>query len=492
MDQTLIYWIAFLAYSGLVVGIGFYFYRRRSAKAAPADNQSFWAAGKNLSGWASGLSISASMMSISWSCVYGVQLFYWYGIGAAWLLIIPWLLTMSGFYIFAPLFRKMEAFSQPELLAKRFGSRSRELLAPALIFVFIVWAGAEIWAAGKIIAPFLGISANWAILLIAMVVALYSYTGGFEAVVSTDRIQFALVAMFISIMAIIGYSAAFAPTANSSLLEAALTAPKSNPDTPWYFSPGFALISLTFFAYLPGWIVETDVWIRLQAARSNAEARKGIVLASVNSLVFVGILPMLVGLSALILYPPVDGQAPLHLEDGALIFTALMQDFTPAWLSILLGIGLVAAAMSTVDTCGNVVALSTSYDILEPRFQKTWTAGQLNKLARWVSVGAIFLAYIYALFTDSLWDIFYLSSGILTTTVFIPVMAVFLPSSTSRQVNIAILSGFIGTLLFYYLESRGYMTGIEPQAFIDTQVGYILWGFLCGVIGFAVGKFLNK
>ena len=484
------YWIAFIIYSVSVVAIGFYFYCKKKSETL-ADTQSFWAANKTLSGWSSGLSISASMMSISWSCVYGVQLFYWYGVGAAWLLIIPWLLTMLGFYIFAPLFRKMEAFSQPELLAKRFGSRSRQLLAPALIFVFIVWAGAEIWAAGKNIAPFLDISENTTIFLIALVVALYSYTGGFEAVVSTDKIQFALVALFITIMAIVGFSAATADPSAITLSAATFTAPKALPEAPWYVSPGIALIALTFFAYLPGWIVETDIWIRLQAARSNREARKGILLASVNSLVFVGFLPMVVGLSALILYPPIADQAPPHLEDGALIFSALMQDFTPAWLSVLLGIGLVAAAMSTVDTCGNVVALSISYDLLEPHLKQKWPPAKLNTLARWISVAAIFLAYLYALFTDSLWDIFYLSSGILTTTIFLPVIAVFLPGSTSRQVNLSVVCGFLGTLVFYYLESRGYLQSLEPQWFADTQVGYILLGFLCGVGGFTCGKFLK-
>ena len=99
MEKSHIYWSAFILYSLVVLGIGFYIYKRDRKSGLEYDNQSYWAAGKSLSGWASGLSISASMMSISWSCVYGVQLFYWYGIGGAWLLIIPWLITMAGFFL---------------------------------------------------------------------------------------------------------------------------------------------------------------------------------------------------------------------------------------------------------------------------------------------------------------------------------------------------------------------------------------------------------
>ncbi|RMH81973.1 MAG: sodium:solute symporter family protein, partial [Calditrichaeota bacterium] len=476
MSLTTLYWLAFLGYSGIVLGIGLWIYFRGSSARRGADTASFWSANKNLSGWSVGLSISASMMSISWSCVYGVQLFYWYGVGAIWLLIIPWLITMGGFFAFAPVFRRLQAFSQPELLEKRFGSRSRRLLAPALIFVFIVWGGAEIWAAGKNIAPFLGISEPMTLLLIAGVVALYSFTGGFEAVVSTDKLQFTLVALFITVMAALGVYGLGEQGQLSALDGATFLAPRAQPQAPYLFSPGMAVILLTFLAYLPGWLVETDVWIRLQAARSDGEARKGIAITALNSLIFVGMLPLFIGLSALALYPPVEGEIPARLQDGAVIFNVLIADFAPPWLNLLLGIGLVAAAMSTVDTCSNVVALSLSYDVLEPFLRRRGYRLNLQLVARWVSVGAVLLALVYALFTESLWDIFYLSSGILTTTVFLPVVAAFRPSTKAAQVNASVVLGFGGTILFYFLESRGYLAALEPSWLAETGLGYILLG----------------
>lgn len=487
MKGEAIYWAAFLVYSALVVFIGYYIYFKDRRKGLAQENRTYWSANQNLSGWSLGLSISASMMSISWSCVYGVQLFYWYGVGGAWLLIIPWLITMAGFFVLAPLFRKMQVFSQPELLEKRFGTRTRRLLAPTLIFVFTTWAGAEIYAAGTTIAPFLGISVPLTIFLIAFIVALYSYTGGFEAVVSTDKIQFLLVALFISIIAYLGLKAVHLSESGIASLFHTPPPPKQVAPSLW-ISPGMALILLTFFAYLPGWLVETDVWIRLQAGRNNREARKGVAIASLNSLIFVGILPLVIGLAALHLFPPVNGVIPERIQDGALIFTALMQDYSPTWLNAILGIGLIAAAMSTVDTCGNVVALSLSYDLIEPHLKHRRTPEQLNRIARWSSVLAIFLAFVYALFTNSLWDIFYLSSGILTTTVFLPVVASFHPATTARQVNAAILAGFLGTILFYFLEKYGVLTGVEPRWMAQTGLGYIFWGFLLSAVGFISGK----
>jgi Na+/proline symporter len=327
--------------------------------------------------------------------------------------------------------------------------------------------------------------------LLSLIITIYTYTGGFQAVVSTDKIQFVLVALFILILAIVGYSAISSSTNSLNLFEISSSAPKLKNNSSVLFAPGLALIIITFIAYLPGWLVETDIWIRLQASRSNKEARKGIIVASTNSFFFVGILPMVIGLSALILYPTVNGVIPAKLQDGALIFQNLMADYTPVWLNVLLGIGLIAAAMSTVDTCGNVVALSLSYDIVEPIVANKLSQKNIKHIASWISVFAILLAFIYALFTNSLWDIFYLSSGILTTTVFIPVISVFLPNTKKTQVVLSIIFGFIGTLIFYFLESRGMLSAIEPDFIASTKLGYILYGFIMSILGFFVGKFLR-
>ncbi len=482
MNERFLYWTAFIVYSLLVIGIGWYVWLRDKKKGKGCDNSAYWEASRNLSGWSVGLSISASMMSISWSCVYGVQLFYWYGPGGAWLLILPWLLTMLGFFLLAPRFRKFKVFSQPQLLEKRFGTRARQLLAPALMLVFVTWTGAEIYAAGLIISPFLGISLPATLFLITLVVAIYSYSGGFEAVVSTDKIQFLLVALFISVIAYLSWHALPADAALS-----AVQPPKARHPNVW-FSPGWALIVMTFMAYLPGWIVETDVWIRLQAARSDGHARGGVLLAGLNSFVFVGLMPLVIGLSALVLFPAPDGQIPAQLQDGALIFTVIMQQYAPLWLNLLLSVGLIAAAMSTIDTCGNVVALSFSHDLIEPGPGKKWSVQKRNRLARWSSVGAIFISFVYALFTESLWDIFYLSSGILTTTIFIPVVASFSRKTTTRQVHWAMTLGFIGTIVFYLLESRGLLNALEPSAVAETGLGYILWGFVLALAGFFLGR----
>lgn len=479
------YWIGFGTFCCIVIGVGLYIYRRETRAGKQIRSNEFWDAKKSLSASSVGLSISASMMSVSWSCVYGVQLFYWYGLGAAWLLVIPWLMAMLGFYLLASRFRNLRAFSQPEMVGQRFGTRTRQLLAVPLAMVFLIWCGAEMYAAAIILAPLLGTTKYVMLALIATVVSTYSYLGGFAAVVSTDKIQYFLAAFFITTMAFFGAQAVLQQTTFANFLVSLPTPPKTTASTISFFAAGPALIIMTIVSYLPGWLVETDVWIRLQAARSDTKARQGVAIAATNSLIFVGILPMIIGLSALYLYSPVNGVIPPELKDGATIFVRLMQDYSPVWLNVFLGVGLAAVAMSTIDTCGNVAALSACYDIVTPVLRKK-SSPQLLQLSRRVTVLALAVAFFYSLCIESLWDIFYLSSGILTTTIFLPMMAIFLPKTKSQQVQAAIITGFIGTLLFYFLESHGYLKTVEPQWLAATELGYILWGFLASLLAFVV------
>ena len=80
--------MGFLLYAFIVIGIGIFAWLKEKRSGSETDNAAYWEASRSLSFGSVGLSISASMMSISWSCVYGVQLFYWYGWGGAWLLVL--------------------------------------------------------------------------------------------------------------------------------------------------------------------------------------------------------------------------------------------------------------------------------------------------------------------------------------------------------------------------------------------------------------------
>ncbi|NIM16506.1 MAG: hypothetical protein GTO45_31220 [Candidatus Aminicenantes bacterium] len=465
-------WIGFILYICITLGLGWLAHIKKDRGAE------FWTAGRSLNSLSVGLSISAGFMSISWSCVYAVQLFYWYGIGAVWLITIPWLIALAGIYYLSRRYHHLSAFSQPEMVAARFGKGSKRMIALALAFVFLVWGGAEIYVAGILLAPGLGISTQWVILIISVVVGIYATMGGFRAVVMTDKLQYTIVAFYILAMAWL--AAKGLSRVDMNLFDLAVTGAKSGVSWSNLWAPGVVLIVLTMAAYLPGWIFETDLWLRVQAAKDDRAARRGVLLAGINGLLFVGLFPMFIGAAALFIFPMQGSTFPEIIGyQGDAIFSALVSTYAPGWLAVLFSVGLVAAAMSTIDTCVNVMALSLGYDIGE--IHKRTHAEKWSKL---VTGGSVFLAFLFALNTESLWDIFYLSSGILTTSVAFPVAAVFMKKVNRRGVLFSSICGFCGTILFYFLESKGILNGIEPGWLRASGLGYILWGMLLAVFGY--------
>ncbi len=473
-------WIAFILYIIVTIIIGWLAYRSND------EGVDFWTAGRSLNGFSVGLSISAGFMSVSWSCVYAVQLFYWYGIGALWLITIPWIISLSGIYYLSKKYHNLDSFSQPEMLEKRFDKKVKRIVALALTFVFMVWAGAEIYVAGTLLAPGLNISTEWVIFIISLVVGIYGTMGGFRAVVMTDKLQFFIVAIYIFLMAALAYIGL--NNSDTSNMTIVIKGAKSN--SAWYdlLSPGLTIIVLTLIAYLPGWIFETDLWLRVQAAKDEKAARKGVIIAGINSSLFVGILPMFIGISALIIFPMEGTNFPREIgTEGDAIFSALVLKFAPEWLQVVFSVGLVAAAMSTIDTCINVMALSIGYDIAEIQNRKN-----SNIKSKIITIISVIMAFLFALNTDSLWDIFYLSSGILTTAVAFPVAAVFIKRVKTYGVFWSSVFGLAGTIVFYFLESKNILKKIEPNWLEDSQIGYILWGIAFAILGYFLGTIIDK
>lgn len=469
-------WGAVALYAALALLLA---WRARRSQANEAD---FWTAGQRLGPGSVGLSISAGFMSVSWSCVYATQLFYWYGLGAAWLITIPWLLALTGIFLLARRYRALPQFSQPEMIRRRFGEAPSRVVALALAAVFVVWGGAEIYVAAELLSPALGVSVFAVATGISVLVAVYAGAGGFGAVVATDRLQFALVGLYVIAVAALAWNGAGEAGASRW---PDFDAPGMRGTAAWTdpFSPGAALIILTMFAYVPGWLFETDLWLRVQAARDAGAARRGVSIAMLSAMLFVGVLPMFIGILALAIYPPLDGAAPALLgQEGDAIFAALVADYAPPWLAALVALGLVAAAMSTIDTCCNVVALSLGYDLLGLQRKARPVLS-----SRAVTVLAVLATWGFALNLDSLWHAFYLSGGILTCGVALPVAAVHMPRVSSRAVLCSSLAGLSGTVFAYFMDSAGQLADWQPDWLSESGLAFIVWGLAAALAGFLGG-----
>ncbi|BBB33205.1 hypothetical protein TTHT_1734 [Thermotomaculum hydrothermale] len=441
-----VFLVVYLIYSAVVIIFSFL------SKSKEETTESFWTDNRQVGGLRAGLSLSATFMSISWSVAYGIEVFLNYGFGGFFVLSLPWLIVLGIFFIFAPKLRDIPVFSQPELIRRRFGERAATLSAIPILIVFIIWGGAELAVAAKIIGKATDISYLAVLFFSVLVIAIYMSLSGVEAVIVTDVIQYSLIAVFFVILVIAGKNSG---VENNSVLVFDLK--KINP----FF------IFLTLIAYLPGWLVETDIWIRLQVTKNGKEARKAMGVAFLNALLFVFLFPMVVAFFV-----------PDTFKSGESAVFYLISLIKNKIILSIVAIGLVAASMSTIDTCLNVAAMTLSYDMKKKKSKK------FNIISIWI---ASLLAALSGIYFDSLKDAFYLSSGIFSTTLFIPVIAAYSKRDFKKGVEAVLLLAPFITILFYILEK--YRIIQIPDA---NGIGYILISSIFSVIIFFTASKISK
>jgi len=486
--QTLWFWIAVLAYFAAVMAVGVVLRRREKARAAQAgQGLEFWIARRELPGWWLGVSVTAGWLMLGWLS-YGMAQVYQYGATGMWVLFLPWFVLCFIIVAMTPWVRRIAAVSVPQALGRRYGVSARALAAFFSFFVFIIWTQAELFIVGELVSPFLGLGElKW--LCMGIVVApifVYILAGGFRAIVVTDVIQFSLMAVFMVVLATTAWSAASAKAPEGVWQALSALKPPGNA-TAWTFdlwSFGKLFPFILLLGFLPGWMVEQDLTLRLQAARSTRQAMIGAGAAFVLIIVFVLALPCLTAFCALVAFPPA-GQAPAAAVGGDAtgIISAFVSQM-PLGGAVFMVVAIVACQMSTVDTFTNVSAMPVAYDLLQPLLFRGITERGKVALGRIVTAACLLIAWGLACVSTSLSDVYNLSSGVLSACIAVPALAAFWRHTTLPGVLAASLAGFAATLGMYWFEYKveNSVASLPEWLHASYQYNYVAAGVVVSVV----------
>lgn len=466
--QAWILWMIFILYSAVVVWWSF----RTTGDEEDADE--FWRGKQDIPWWKLAISLSSGWLMLGW-IGFGMGQIYMLGATGLWILPIPWLVLMIGLVFAVPLYRKVPFYSIPDAFEQRFGPQVRVLIGVFSLGVFLAWTGAELVMVKKLVGASLGIkdSQQWIVLIVFVVpIMIYTFRGGFRAIINTDMFQFALMALFMVVLLI------FAFNHTSNVVDGSILDAIRNGKPPWAADkPVFSLMNMgivfpiaLFLGYLPGWAIEQDLWLRVQAAKSLKDSRKLTVLALVLIGTFVIVIPAIVAFLGLAAFPPVNGEEAKAVGGAGSWAVGIIPAFMaqmPAGLGYFMFLGIVACQMSTVDTFANVSALALSNDILGAKGKPGKNVG------RWVSVLVLFLAFIYALLADKLGDVYYISSGVLSAAIAIPLFALGWKRARPIAIFASSITGFATAIGFYLLEYKVWkLTMPKSLGFLSSSVGY--------------------
>lgn len=494
MNQTIFFWLASILYFLFAISIGYFIWKRIHKQSATNQLLDFWIGSRAFPGWCLAISLTAGWLMLGW-LGYGMSMIYQMGLSGLWILPLPWFILCFIIIWMVPHVRRLPAISLPEAIEKRFGSQTRGLLAIASIFVFVSWTGAETFMVGKLGAPFLNISPALVMIIVTAVVMVYTWFGGFRAVVVTDMLQFSFMALFILVLGIVSYNAA------RGLSQGNLLAHLNQMPTAYYgsgtmfklFACGISMPIILLVAYLPGWMIEQDLLLRIQGASSLKEARKGSYFAFVLISVFVIAIPTLIAFSSIVIFPPGEEASIAAVgTDATGIISAIILKYFPLWAQILMLVGLLAAQMSTIDTFANVTALPLAYDLVQPTLLKKAPREKVIHWTRILSIAALLLGLLYAVNATSLMDVYTLSSGVLTASIAIPAFAIFWKKANQLAVILSAILGFIGNVVFYIFEYHVWKHNFWPAWLANTYLGYIIVGIAGSLIGLFIGVLFGK
>ena len=176
----------------LTIGISFYF----KDKKAGGGEKTYFLGDRNMNGWVSAFSAGASDMS-AWVLMGLPGAIYLSGIGQVWIAVGLLIGTILAWVCVAPKLRRFsiaaeDSITVPQFLTNRFKTnRKGILLASAIVFMvaYCIYAASSISACGTLFNTVLGMDPMIAMIIATVVIVIYTFLGGYNAVCWTDFFQ---------------------------------------------------------------------------------------------------------------------------------------------------------------------------------------------------------------------------------------------------------------------------------------------------------------
>ncbi|MGK7934227.1 MAG: sodium:solute symporter family protein [Xenococcaceae cyanobacterium] len=263
-------------------------------------------------------------------------------------------------------------------------NRTTEVVASLLMVLsFSFLLAGNLVAGGYLFQAFLGTSYTAGVMLLAIVVLIYTASGGLFAVAYTDAIQVAI-ALIGSLALFVFITANFGLEINTDAGPFAL-AQLSDP------AAGAAINWATLLALGLGDIVAIDFMARIFAAKNPETAQRACLIGGAGTLI-VGVPFSLIALSA----PQILAEAEI-VQNGPVLY-ALLNGVVPPIVALLVIIAILSASLSTAD--GAILGTSSviAHNIMGIRHDEYNGAGnRLLLLTRAMAFVITFFGVIFAL-----------------------------------------------------------------------------------------------
>lgn len=405
-------------------------------KANTRSTEGYFLAGRNLPWYKIGFSLFTANFSASaiigltgaaYATGIAIYNYEWLGILA---LIFFALVLVS-------VIRGRGVYTIAQYLGERYDDRVKIFFSVfTLILMVLIDMAVSLYAGGLLIHEIIPQLPLTTVIILVMVLAtIYSLAGGLEAIARTDVFQSIIIligAIFISVYcykAVGGWGAFIEGTPSYDM---SLIRPLNDRAVPWL---GLVIGIPILCAYF--WLTNQNMVQWVLSARSQTDARRGLLLAGLLKIVilFVIIMP---GVAAVIILP--------DIAEPDRIYPSLLLALLPVGVLGLVLAGFFSALMSNADSTVHAASTIVTMDLVKPKFPAL-SSRQLVWVGRLTTIIIISISAVWAPFIGNFGSLFEYVQGVLSYTV-APVVVVYLaglfwPRATSKG---AIAALFVGTL----------------------------------------------
>lgn len=374
---------------------------------------------------------------------------------------------------FIPFFYNTKVVSVYEYLEKRFGAKSRLLLAAIFLLSRGFQTAVVLFAPALALAIITGTDPNTAILMMGVFTLIYTYVGGMNAVIWTDVIQMFIIWLGIALSILFpifsvdgGFSHIIENGISNNLFNGLdYSLGISNSYTFWGGILGSGFLYLTYLG------TDQSQVQRVLSAKSIRETKLSLSLAGF----IVPIQTFLFLFAGICLFSAYNGKS---FENSDYVMLTFITQTLPVGIAGLVTAGVFAAGMSSVASALNSLATVTVNDFYKKIYPEASDTKCL-KVSKYMTLFWGVFSTLFALCLGGLGTVLDIIN--ILGPLFYPcmlstyVLAVFCKKGNEKGCIAAVLSGL----------------AIDLYMFLFTSVGSLWWCFIGFVFAFAVGYIVS-
>lgn len=336
-----------------------------------------------------------------------------YGMGLQWLCLLNMFMgVIVAFIIFGRPTRRLgvqyNATTFPQLLGRRFNSKSIQVLSGLVIFLCMPLYAAVVLKGGAVfIEQMFDIDFNVALLVFTLVIATYVIAGGMKGVMYTDAMQATIMFLCMLFLLLSLYS-----TLDMGFTEANVALGKMSELVPekfrnlghegWTSMPStgspqwYSLVTSLILGVGIGCLAQPQLVVRFMTVESTRQLNRGVFIGCLFLIVTVGAVYHAGALSNIFFYKTEGVVATEVVQDIDKIIPYFIDKSMPSWFSALFMLCILSASMSTMSALFHTMGAAFGADVYVPLTNKKRNNTKVIRLCVFIS---IIISYIvcYAL-----------------------------------------------------------------------------------------------